>query len=304
MRKQLAIGVSLFLLCGVGGKSEKIDLFPIQALPLKYTHLIETSQSQTFEPYNRASLLADLPYRSAYKTVSVQFIIDGDNGDIEFEDYSIILCEQYGYTQQSCTNGLVPGNVCPYNSTYFDKCCEVKYKYNKDECVYPNTISGDSCGGKYMCYCDKSLYSIKQCPSPQVPEGEGCEEEGVTYFTNCVCPSQYSHTCDGVNQVGVGEGCTQNGVTKYQACQCRNGYNLTCSDLGPVTPSDYCLKDGIKYYKNCKTCENKCTLPSCPEGNVCEYEECSQKYCITGCAVGYKNLDDYWCNGALRCWFK
>ena len=47
MRKLLAIGVSLFLLCGLGGKSEKLTLFPTQVLPQRYTHLIETSQSQT-----------------------------------------------------------------------------------------------------------------------------------------------------------------------------------------------------------------------------------------------------------------
>ena len=62
--------------------------------------------------------------------------------------------------------------------------------------------------------------------------------------------------------------------------------------------------NGIKYYNNCKTCENKCKLDSCPVGNICEYEDCSQKYCTIGCATGYKDLDNYWCNGALRCWVK
>ena len=79
---------------------------------------------------------------------------------------------------------------------------------------------------------------------------------------------------------------------------------MTCSDLGPITPTDYCLKDNIKYYNNCKTCENKCTLDKCPTGVSCTYEACSQKYCAVGCAVGYKDLDNYWCNGAMRCWFK
>ncbi len=66
---------------------------------------------------------------------------------------------------------------------------------------------------------------------------------------------------------------------------------MTCTELGPVTPTDYCQMNGIKYYNNCKTCENKCSLDSCPEGVVCEYEDCSQKYCDIGCEVNYTN----WC---------
>ena len=114
----------------------------------------------------------------------------------------------------------------------------------------------------------------------------------------------YTETCTGQNQQGRGTGCTYNGTTKYTACECKPGYNQTCTELGPVTPSDYCQMNGIKYYNNCKTCENKCKLDSCPVGNICEYEDCSQKYCTIGCATGYKDLDNYWCNGALRCWVK
>ena len=239
---------------------------------------------------------------------SVSFITSNeelDFGSMDFEDPTIEQCQNDGYSQVSCPEGQIAGGLCPYNSAYFDKCCDAKYKYSKEECTYPKTVSGDSCGGRYMCYCDRSLYPETKCASPMVAEsGDSCVEDGVTYYAKCVCPSSYSQTCDGLNQQGSGAGCTQNGVTKYTSCQCKSGYNMTCSDLGPVTPSDYCLKDGVKYYNNCKTCENKCTLDKCPAGNICEYEDCSQKYCVTGCAVGYKDLDNYWCNGAMRCWFK
>ena len=133
---------------------------------------------------------------------------------------------------------------------------------------------------------------------------DNCTEEGKRYYSGCVCPSNYNQTCDGQNQQGVGEGCNDNGTVKYTSCQCKAGYSMTCTDIGPVTPSDYCLMNGIKYYNNCKTCENKCTLDSCPAGVSCTQEECSGKYCAVGCAVDYKDLDNYWCNGALRCWFK
>ena len=307
MRKQLVIGLSVLALSGLGSAKANNVSVVSQARSQQYPSLIETSLKQSFEPKSRASLILGLPDRFSYQAASIYFITKKQNlsfGDLSFDDTSIEQCKSLGYNQVSCPSGQISGSACPYNPSYFDKCCDARYKYDKSSCVYPNTLSGDSCGGKYMCYCDKSLYSITQCPSPQVPTGEGCTEEGVTYYSQCSCPDEYSQTCDGQNQEGVGEGCTENGVTKYTACQCKDGYNMTCSDLGPITPTDYCLKDNIKYYNNCKTCENKCTLDKCPTGVVCTYEECSQKYCAVGCAVGYKDLDNYWCNGAMRCWFK
>ena len=308
MRKQLAIGLSLFALTGLGGVNKNFVSVHSQEAHQQYTHLVETSQSQTFEPFVRASLFADLPNRVSFQTANVSFIA-GDGGltfetsQPVFTDESPQTCKNLGYSLTSCSSGN-PTSPCPYNSTYFKECCDARYKYSKSECSYPNTVSGDSCGGKYMCYCDKSLYSVTSCPSPQVTSGGSCTEEGKTYYGKCVCPSNYNQTCDGLNQQGVGTGCTQNGVTYYTSCQCKSGYNMTCSDLGPVTPTDYCLKDGIKYYNNCKTCENKCTLDVCPSGVTCTLEECSQKYCATGCAVGAVDLDNYWCDGALRCWFQ
>ena len=294
MRKQLAIGISVLALTALGGASENSVFTIKQGAYQQYTHLTNSNQSQILEPMSRASLIIGLPNRLNFKTAAVSFITGNkelDFGSMDFEDPTVDLCKNNGYSQVSCPAGQIAGSVCPYNPSYFDKCCDAKYKYNKDECTYPKTVSGDSCRGKYMCYCDKSLYSISSCPSPQIPEGDSCEEDGVTYYTKCVCPSSYSQACNEQNQEGVGEGCTQNGETKYTSCQCKSGYNMTCSDLGPVTPSDYCLKDGIKYYNNCKTCGDKCSLPECPEGNICEYEDCSQKYCEIGCAVDYIN----WC---------
>ncbi|MFR2533176.1 MAG: hypothetical protein ACLS9L_06225, partial [Alphaproteobacteria bacterium] len=162
----------------------------------------------------------------------------------------------------------------------------------------------DGCGGKYRCICNRTLYPVESCASPQVVSDDSCIEGNKKYYSECLCPSNYNQICDGKNQEGNGEGCTYQGTTQYTSCRCKNGYNMTCGDLGPVTPSDYCLMNGIKYYNNCKTCENKCSLTACPSGVVCEKENCSGKYCPVGCAVNYKDLDNYWCDGALRCWFK
>ena len=294
MRKQLAIGISVLALTALGGVSENNVSITWQGANPQYTHLVHTSLNQTFEPMSRAGFGLSLPNRKSFKTSSVQFITGGSNidfGNMDFGDPTIDQCKKEGYSLTSCDVGLLPGLKCPYNSAYFDKCCDARYKYDKSACSYPNTVSGDSCGGKYMCYCDRSLYPVTGCSAPQVPEGTGCVEDGKTYYSKCVCPSNYNQKCDGQNQQGVGTGCTQNGVTYYTSCQCKSGYSMTCSDLGPVTPSDYCLMNGIKYYNNCKTCENKCSLDSCPTGNICEYEDCSQKYCDIGCATNYT----YWC---------
>ena len=294
MRKQLVIGLSFLALTGLGGVRDFSVNGYQQNVASTYIHFVRTCQNQTFEPLSRASLELGLPNRNSFQTTSVQFITGGKNldfGNMDFPDPTIEKCKRYGYSLTSCNAGQLQGLKCPYNTAYFDRCCDSRYKYDKSACNYPNTVSGDSCGGKYMCYCDRNLYPLTGCSSPQVPEGTGCVEEGVTYYEKCVCPSNYNQTCDGLNQEGVGKGCTQNGVTYYTSCQCKSGYNMTCTELGPVTPSDYCLMNGIKYYNNCKTCENKCSLSSCPQNVSCEYEDCSQKYCANACLSGYT----YWC---------
>ena len=296
MRKVVAIGLSGLVVCSFAGAGYS-SLTPGAAeLSHQYTHLIETNQSQTCESLSQSALLAErtVSFSRGVKVASVTFITGGkqlDFGNIDFEDPTIELCKEEGYTQTSCPSGQNPGTYCPYSHTYFDKCCDSRYKYEKSACTYPNTISKDSCGGRFMCYCDRSLYPVESCASPQVPASDSCTEGGKKYYSGCVCPSNYNQTCTGQNQQGQGTGCTYNGTTKYTGCECKPGYNQTCTELGPVTPSDYCQMNGIKYYNNCKTCENKCKLDSCPAGVSCTLEDCSGKYCDVGCATGYVN----WC---------
>ena len=297
MRKVVMIGLSGLVVCSFAGAGYS-SLTPRAAeLSHQYTHLIETNQSQTFESLSQSALLAERTVSLSHgvKVASVTFIT-GDNqldfGNVEFADPSDQLCKDKGYTKTSCSSGN-PSGFCPYNNAYFEECCDASYKYTADNCTYPNTLSQTSCGGKYQCICDTTLYPVTSCTSPQMPatgSDSSCTIDGVTRYSECVCPSNYAETCDGQNQQGKGTGCTYNGTTKYTACQCKSGYSMTCTDIGPVTPSDYCLMNGIKYYNNCKTCENKCTLDSCPVGVNCTLEECSGKYCDVGCATGYVNL--------------
>ena len=57
MRKQLAIGLSMLTLTGMGGVSENSFVsVEGQGVSQQYTHLVETSLNQTFEPMSGASL--------------------------------------------------------------------------------------------------------------------------------------------------------------------------------------------------------------------------------------------------------
>ena len=265
---------------------------------LLYPHLAELNQSQTVETLSLADGIPRLP-ASAYKMAAVHFVTN-DGGIIfsegtEFTDETIKRCQDSGYTLTSCNDGS-PVDVCPYNSSYFKSCCASDYKYNADDCAYPLTRSTESCGGKYKCSCDSALYPFNSCTAPQIPasdSGSSCVLAGKIYYSSCVCPESYTENCNSNNLQGKGAGCVSNGETKYIACECKAGYNLTCSGAGstPAKPTDYCLKDGIKYYNDCKTCENKCNLETCPVGTVCDYEDCSKKYCPIGCAMSYIN----WC---------
>ena len=262
--------------------------------------LIEKNQNRfEFGPQTLSLELPDagsVSVKNFPKLASVHFLTESNSLQFNvpaFEDTSVQNCKYLGYTKTSCSSGN-PSVFCPYNNAYFKECCDASYKYTADSCTYPNTISKTSCGGKYQCTCDTTLYPVTSCTSPQTPamgSGSSCTANGVTRYSECVCPSNYTETCTGQNQQGRGTGCTYKGTTKYTACECKPGYNQTCTELGPVTPNDYCLMNSIRYYNNCKTCENKCKLDSCPAGVSCTLEDCSGKYCDVGCATGYVN----WC---------
>ena len=256
----LLSGVAVFLSATYPASALAAKAVDPKADILSAPHLIISNQSQALEPVSRADGLSRLPIGS-YNTASVHFI--GFEQSLEFtgmeklgfSDVSADNCKRMGYNLTSCSNGWLSG-TCPYNPSYFKECCSSDYKYSADNCKYPNSLSSDSCGGKYRCLCDTGVYPYTKCSSPLVPQtgsGSTCTAYGKTYYSDCICPSSYSNTCSGQNQLGKGTGCTKNGVTKYTACECKSGYNLTCSGNGyrPARASDYCLNNGTRYYNSC-----------------------------------------------------
>lgn len=210
------------------------------------------------------------------KEAKVHFIVDTadkigfDNINQNFDHNNANRCKNLGFTKTTaCGANENKGRTCPYDDSYFDKCCDKNYAYGKSECSYPNTISTASCNSKYKCYCDRTLYPHTSCAAPKITGSDKCAEINyangkattTVYYSTCQCPSGY-RTC-GTNQVGLntngtdGGACNEDGQNKYAGCRCKDGYSLTCSDYGPKNSSDFCMI-GTKYYKECKTINDVC----------------------------------------------
>ena len=205
-------------------------------------------------------------------------------------------------SMNTCTEGYLAGQACPYDTSYTNACCDPAFKFRKAECSYPRTISSNSCNNKYRCYCDTTLYpyTASNCAAPYVL-ADKCIDDSGSHYAECSCPSYYK-PCDAAkNLVGVGAACNRNGETVYAQCECKAGYNQVCEQFGPVNANDYCLNGG-KFYKSCKTCANNGTLDDCPAGMACTLEQCSGKYYVTGCGLnkGYVSIDYSW----YKCWMK
>ena len=62
------------------------------------------------------------------------------------------------------------------------------------------------------------------------------------------------------------------------------------SGMGGMAGAKTCQSGNTIKYDNCKSCPNLGKYTSCPACSVCTYEECSNKYYVTGCASGCTDL--------------
>ncbi len=262
------------------------------------TDLIDLNQKPIFRPK-----LSSFQSASAYKTAKVHFVVNSsdkmgfDYKEQEFNHDNINRCKALGFSKTgACAAGQYAVRFCPYDNAYFSQCCDNTYAYSKAECSYPRTISSNSCGGKFKCYCDTSLYpyTSKTCANPRLGIDKCIDDAGI-HYAECNCPAYYK-PCNDKNQQGVGEACLQNGLDFYASCECKSGYRYSCEEFGPEQPNDYCL-NGIKYYTSCKTCGNHGYMNMCIEGIECSFEQCSGKYFPTGkCSAGYTDISDTSCD--------
>ena len=278
------LGSSLYALLSVAVSAADADAF-VRA-GFSDDILLIGSQNQSFEPRPSHS----------FKLAKVHFVVDKsdtigfDDINQSFDHNDAQRCKDLGFSlTAACAATQFKSRLCPYDNAYYDRCCDNDFKYAKAECSYPNTISSTSCGGKYKCYCDTSLYpyTASNCPAPK-ELSDKCVDSSGSHFAECKCPSYYK-PCSSSNLQGVGTGCNRNGETVYASCECKAGYNQVCEQFGPTNPSDYCLNGG-KFYKSCKTCPNLGVLDSCPTGFACTLEQCSGKFYITSCGTGYTDI--------------
>ena len=205
-----------------------------------------------------------------------------------YESFQNRVCHQYSIVE-----------FCPYNSDYI-KCnnkawCTIN-DYIITECEPPTELFNKCPNGEEM---------YKEC---QLDLEEACMAEDPTYVSTCdagwvIDPNdhcslsdEFGHccnTCPGfISKEELGDktavaSCESCDGTKYIAASgdfnaCEGFWD--CQD-GCEIGSETCVSFGVTKCKVCKRCEARCDLEECPAGSICEYENCTQRYCVTGCAV-------------------
>ena len=172
-------------------------------------------------------------------------------------------CIKEGYTLTSCPEGYKPNKYCLYDNRYFAECilsCPSDYKV----CEAPYYGVGEACDGKYQeCQCDECegyTYTADNIPDGYVADGEAC------------------NSCDGPKY-----------KVKPNPC---DGY-LDCGAIGCESGTDTCKSGGQIMCSECRSCPYLGTEDTCPPCTVCTYEECSNKYIVTGCKTGCTDYCDY-----------
>ena len=213
----------------------------------------------------------------SYKTAAVCFLGFGECGDGSFsksdEDFTVDTvkqCQNEGYTITSCAAPQYPSGQCPYNSNYYASCKDDTARACKEAGYDTSCNDGYIKDSSQICPYNSSYYKCKCNPC-----------DGYAY-------TLAQATADGYVADGS---CNSCGTTKYKRKNNPCTGFLTCECGGQIGTST-CKSGSVTKYAVCKTCcENKCSETTCPAGYVCELESCSNKYCITGCAVNYTN----WC---------
>ena len=237
---------------------------------------ITHTQTHTDTPIPEpASFLED---QRSYKVASVCFLGFGECGEDQGfkagEDFSIdtaAQCRNDGFSITSCAAPSYPSGQCPYNSNYYASCKNDPEQACKNAGYVTSCEEGYVQDGSQVCSYDSSYFKCKCNPC-----------DGYSY-TQAQAEAQ-GYVSDG--------SCQSCGTVKYRRKEAPcDGYNIC--ECGGEIGSSTCYTGTVKKYSVCKSCcENKCTETSCPDGYICELESCSNKYCITGCAVNYTD----WCS--------
>ena len=173
-------------------------------------------------------------------------------------------CLEEGYTVTDCPNGYKGNKECLYADGYFAECIEDCPSYYK-QCEEPYHGVGQECGDGYYAscqcdYCEGYSYKKEDIPDGYVADGEPCV------------------SCNGE-------------MYKIKVNPCE-GYQ-DCGSMGGKVGATTCLSGTNMMYSECKPCPSLGEYDTCPPCSVCSYEECSNKYYVTGCKTGCADYCDY-----------
>ena len=249
---------------------------------------------------------------------NVYFITDTGRSSVEFDYAGLCGNLGYGVPAASCGDGLA-GNSCPYTMEFVDVCltpeewCLGKgYTQTKSDCQIPQYPTDacpkseslfQSCREDTARACGDAGYTLT-CERGMIPDASSsCPYDGN--YKTCVCnPCEgYNYSLSEANAQGymAGPSCNSCGTVKYMRLPADCGDYVEC-DCGGIGTA--CWSGTKKLFGSCQSCcENRCTIANedRQEGILYEHEACSDKYCDVGCAMNYEDLDNYWCEGALKC---
>lgn len=248
--------------------------FSVRALP----NFISQGAIDTHILTATTELKPVFPMDKSYHTAAVCFLGDPTciaqgsfgKGDEEIMLDATQMCQDDGYKLTSCTKPAYPQQTCPHSDLYFKSCKDDFDKACLESDFVTSCNSGETLDLSQACPYS-SLYAKCKC--------NPCEGYDYTYA---------QATAEGYVPNGECQSC---GTTKYKRKNNPCSGFLTC-DCGGEVGSANCKSGTETKYKTCKVCcANSCTLATCPTGNTCGLEACSNKYCITGCSINY----EYWC---------
>ena len=242
------------------------------------------THTHTYTPVPEPASLAN-----SYKTAAVCFLGFGNcgkdqsfsKGDSSYERNPSDMCREEGYAVTSCSLPKYPSGQCPYDPSLYKSCKDDTARACKEAGFNTSCGSGYIKDNSQICPYNSSYYKCKCNPC-----------DGYTY-------TLAQATADGYVADGS---CNSCGTTKYKRKNNPCAGFLTC-ECGGQIGTQTCKSGSATKYQVCKPCcENRCSQTSCPDGYLCELESCSNKYCITGCAISYGDLENYWSDGQLKCW--
>ena len=263
--------------------ADEFTRLPSSAYKTAGVYFITNSKGQVFSGINSGNSFDDPSGKQCIGEGYKLTKCDGTASDFcpYNNEYFKTCCDaSYKYSKGSDTqaSASIPGGDSSTTTPRLDgtvigssigSSSELVGKAGKSACLYPQTYSDESCGGKYRCECKASSYPFSVCEEPQI-KGDKCVDDRGTHYSSCACP--------------VGRETAYGCETYYEApCDtvCKTNYTDNCRNReGAQTPYgcetyfDDCPSKCEKAYPD--NCRNRIDVPA-PNGCKSYYSDCQSK---------------------------